>query len=58
MYRVYFMNFKYFSANTSDTLEGAKKIAKDAGFQSVVYDDNDEIVVSFCPISGFRTLKK
>lgn len=58
MYRVYFLNFKYFSANTSDSLEGAKKIARNAGFQSVVYDVNDEAIISFCPVSGFRTLKK
>jgi hypothetical protein len=58
MYRIYFINFGYFSQNESETLEGAKKIAKKAGFQSSILAPDGEIDASFCPISGFTTHRR
>lgn len=55
-FRVYFTNFQYYSARECDTLEGARKVARDAGFQSVI-EENGSAVASFCPIGGFRTIR-
>lgn len=55
MYKVYFVNFNYDSANKPSTIEEAKKVAKQAGFQSIVIkEENDEVVGSFDPIIGWR----
>lgn len=54
MYKVYFYNFGYYSQNTGNTLEEAKEIARKAGFQSTIYDPNDELVMSYCVINGFK----
>ena len=51
MFKVFFINFGYYSANESDTLEGAKKIARKAGFQSRI-EHNGTIVATFCPMNG------
>lgn len=56
-YKVYFINFSYYSDNCSDTLEGAKKIAVKAGFQSQIekHDDNHkEVVLVYSATTGFR----
>lgn len=58
-FRVYFVNFGYYSANEGTTLEEARKIAKKACFQSRIDCYSDEhpagrTVGSFCPIGGFR----
>lgn len=55
MYRVYFVNFRYFSQHEAQSLDGAKSIARRAGFESVIYSPEDEPVMSFCPMIGFRT---
>jgi hypothetical protein len=52
-YRVYFVNFNYYSTKVGDTLEEAKEIAKSAGFQSVISYNNTN-VLCWCPIGGFR----
>lgn len=52
MYRVHFTNFNYYSANESETLEEAKKIAKYADFKATI-EYNGEIVASFCPDRGW-----
>ena len=54
MFRVYFHNFHYYSQNEASTLEGAKKIARAAGFQSVIEDPNGKVVASYCPINGMK----
>lgn len=58
-FRVYFINFGYYSQNEGSTLEEARKIAKAACFQSRIDCYSDEhptgkSVGSFCPIGGFR----
>ena len=53
-YRVYFINFGYYSANESTSLEGARKIAKNAGFQSVIECRGTQ-VATYCPLAGFGT---
>jgi len=57
MYKVYFYNFGYFSANESATFEGAEKVARKAGFCSTVVDPNGNTVGSYDPIGGFRTVQ-
>ncbi len=39
VYKIFFSNFNYYSANESDTIIGAKKIAKAAGFDSIIEED-------------------
>lgn len=55
-FRVYFINFHYHSAQESSTLDEAKKVAKSAGFQSVI-EENGRVVASFCPVGGFHTIR-
>jgi len=52
MFRVFFINFGWFSRSESNNLDGALEIAKSAGFQSSIYDPADELVASWCPLSG------
>lgn len=52
MYKVYFSNFYYYSANTSDTIDGAKIIARKAGFDSII-ELNGEAVCTYTSINGF-----
>jgi len=52
MYKVYFINFQYYSANESSSFEEAKNIAKKAGFQSTI-EYNGTIVASYCPMLGW-----
>lgn len=54
MYKVYFVNFGYYSANESATLEGARDIARKAGFQSRVDGPDGRPVASWCPIGGWN----
>lgn len=51
-YRVFFSNFNYYSANESDTFLGAKKIARAAGFDSVIEQDGYAVCTYSCGI-GF-----
>lgn len=55
MYRIFFSNFNYYSANTSETIEGAKKIARAAGFDSVIELDG-EAVCTYSGGFGFRNM--
>jgi hypothetical protein len=52
MYKIFFSNFGYYSANTSDTIDGAKKIARAAGFDSVIELDG-YAVCSYLAWFGF-----
>lgn len=54
MFRVFFINFGWFSSEESETLEGALKVAKNAGFQSSVYGPGEKLVASWCPLSGTK----
>jgi hypothetical protein len=56
MYKIKFINFDYYSANTPDTLEEAKKVVRQAGFQSAVEKDG-YVVGSYCPMVGWRDYK-
>jgi hypothetical protein len=58
MFRVFFVNHNYFSQNEGRTLEQAKEIARKAGFEAAVYNDYNEVVAIFCPISGFRVYRR
>lgn len=53
MFRIYFINFGYYSANEAADLVGAKKIAQTAGFQSRVEDANGDVVATYCPAFGW-----
>lgn len=57
MFKVWFVNFGYYSANEASTLEEAKMLCKRAGFQSTVEDSEGNTVASYCPISGWETRK-
>lgn len=52
MYKVYFSNFHYYSANESNTFLGAKKIARAAGFDSII-ELNGEAVCTYSSATGF-----
>ncbi len=53
-FRIYFINFNYYSSEEPETLEEAKQVAKRAGFQSRI-EKGEKLVASFCPIGGFTT---
>ena len=63
VFRVYFTNFDYYSANEAETLDKAKDIARRAGFQSqiVAYAysgaPTGETVMTFCPMVGFTPIR-
>lgn len=48
MYKIYFTNFYYYSANTASNLKDAKDIARKAGFDSVIELDGEPV----CTYSG------
>lgn len=54
MFRVFFINFGWYSWSEGRDLEEAKSIAKQAGFQSRVEDPNGRPVGSWCPLTGWR----
>ncbi len=58
MYKVFFVNFGYYSANVAGTLDEAKAVCRKAGFQSVVEDhtQNGAMVASYCPIAGWKLI--
>jgi hypothetical protein len=58
MWKVFFINFGWFSARESKTIEKAKRVARDAGFQSAIYSPEGEIVATFCPMAGMRYLDR
>lgn len=55
MFKVRFVNFGYYSAQTGQTLDEAKKIARRAGFQSAIETEEGSVVASYCPVAGFRS---
>lgn len=52
MYKIRFVNFGYDSANTPATIEEAKKVARQAGFSSIVEKDG-YVVGSYDPMIGW-----
>jgi hypothetical protein len=52
-YRIFFINFGYYAHKECDTLDEAKQVAKNTGWQSVI-SLNGEKVICWCPIGGFR----
>jgi hypothetical protein len=56
MFKVYFYNFGYYSSREGKTLEEAKEIARDAGFQCSIYNEAGEHAASWCPLSGFKRI--
>ncbi len=56
MYTIKFVNFGYDSFNKPATIEEAKKVARQAGFDSVIMKD-DEIIGSYCPVRGWVNYK-
>lgn len=58
MYKVFFINFGYASANEGKSLDEAIKIARRAGFQSTIYSPEATIVATYCPISGVYVLPR
>lgn len=54
MFKVWFTNFGYFSADESGTLKGAYLVCRQAGFQAQVYSPGGSIVATYCPMTGWR----
>jgi hypothetical protein len=54
MWKVFFINFGWFSARESNNVEQAVRVARDAGFQSQIYSPQGEIVATYCPLAGLR----
>lgn len=57
MYKITFVNFDYDSANQPETIDEAKKVARNAGFQSIV-SYNGEVVGTYCPMLGWKNYKE
>ena len=55
MFKVYFSNFHYYSANISNTIDAEKKVARAAGFDSVI-EENGEAVCTYSSFYGFVNL--
>jgi hypothetical protein len=53
MFKVYFINFWYYSDQTGATLDEALAIGKKAGFEFAVHH-NDQVVAAWSPIGGTR----
>lgn len=53
MFKVYFINFLYYSQDTGATLDEALAIGKKAGFEFRV-EHQGEMVAFWSPISGTR----
>ena len=56
MFRIYFTNFGYYSANESVDQAGAEKIARQAGFQSQIQAPDGTVRATYCPAVGIRKL--
>lgn len=54
MFRIWFINFGWYSQNEGHNLEEAKKIARKAGFQCRIDDPNGEPIGTWCQIAGWR----
>lgn len=52
MYKIYFSNFNYYSANTASNLKDAKEFARKAGFDSIIELDG-EPVCTYSAVFGF-----
>ncbi len=57
MFKVFFTNFGYYSANERPTLEEAKVVARKAGFQSSITSPEGKVVASYCPLLGMREMR-
>jgi hypothetical protein len=59
MFRIYFVNFGYYSQNEGTDIEDAKRLCKKAGFQSTVVEkETGKTIASWCPISGWRLVDR
>jgi hypothetical protein len=56
MFRIFLINFGYYSQHEASTLEEARGICRRACFQARVERDG-VAVATFCPISGFHELR-
>ena len=54
MYRVFFVNFGYFSQNESASFEEACLIAKRAGFEAAIYNPAGEVCATWSVFGGVR----
>lgn len=58
MYKIKFINFGYDSINEPQTIDEAKKVARQAGFQSIVVKKEDnQVIGSYCPLIGWKDHK-
>ena len=55
MYRIWFVNFGYYSANESDTFEKIRSFARQAGFEARIEKDGKPVAV-YSPEFGLRIL--
>jgi hypothetical protein len=58
MWKVYFCNFGYYSANEGGSFEEAVKIAQRAGFQAQIYDPSGSVFATWCPMAGVQRLDR
>lgn len=56
MYKIYFNNFNYYSANTPDTLKEAKEITRRTGFDSIIELDG-QAVCTYSNAFGFVNME-
>lgn len=54
MYKIYFVNFGYFSSNEGKTLFDARQIAKNAGFEARIDDPDGNPVATWSPLYGYK----
>ena len=55
MYKIYFVNFEYYSPATFETLDAAKVYCRAKSFESRI-DLNGSPIMTWSPVSGFSNL--
>ena len=54
LHKISFINFGY--SKHAKTLDEAKMIARDAGFESVIFSPEGQPLFSFSPLGGMRRM--
>ena len=54
MYKVYWFNFDNFAIDSFDTVTEAINYGKSKGFEFAVYDDTNNTIATWSPISGLK----
>lgn len=54
MFKIYFINFGYYSDRIASSFEEAKQLAKKFCFQCRIEDTEGNMTASYCPLNGFK----